>query len=156
MVGHTDNFVVIRAPMELVWDMTNDIETWPQLFTEYASTTVLERTARGFLFRLVMHPDENGQVWSWVSERRPDPAVRKVESHRVETGPFEYMNIRWEYTEVPDGTKMRWIQDFTMKPQAHKTDVEMTEHLNVTSREQMDHIKGVVESARAAVAVEAS
>jgi hypothetical protein len=29
MAGHTDNAVVIAAPMDLVWDMTNDVENWP-------------------------------------------------------------------------------------------------------------------------------
>ncbi|MGQ4444508.1 polyketide cyclase, partial [Streptomyces violaceoruber] len=37
MAGHTDNEITIAAPMELVWNMTNDIEKWPGLFSEYAS-----------------------------------------------------------------------------------------------------------------------
>lgn len=149
MAGHTDNSVLIEAPLEHVWKMTNDIPSWPRLFTEYAETTVLSQSKNGFLFRLVMHPDEQGQVWSWVSERCPDPVTKTVKSRRVETGPFEYMNLRWEYTEEPAGTRMRWIQDFQMKPGAHKDDAGMVEHLNKTSREQMDYIKGVVEAANA-------
>ncbi|MCO8306936.1 polyketide cyclase, partial [Streptomyces sp. RKCA-744] len=35
MAGHTDNEVMIKAPFDLVWDMTNDLENWPQLFSEY-------------------------------------------------------------------------------------------------------------------------
>ena len=38
-----DNSVVIDAPMELVWDMTNDVAGWPDLFTEYASAEILGR-----------------------------------------------------------------------------------------------------------------
>ena len=107
---------------------------------------MLSPTENGFLLRLVMHPDEQGQVWSWVSERCPDPAARRVRSHRVETGPFQYMNLEWEYTEVPGGTRMRWIQDFAMKPGAPRDDAAMTEHLNATTRVQMDHIKSVIEA----------
>ncbi|MGH3898242.1 MAG: SRPBCC family protein, partial [Pseudonocardiaceae bacterium] len=29
--------------MELVWSMTNDVESWPQLFSEYASAEILSR-----------------------------------------------------------------------------------------------------------------
>lgn len=147
MAGHTDNSVVIKAPIEVVWDMTNDIPSWTKLFTEYAEATIVGRTPGGFLLKLVMHPDEQGQVWSWVSERCPDPAARRVKSHRVETGPFRYMNLEWEYEEVPSGTSMRWIQDFEMKPGAPRNDAAMTKHLNVTTRVQMDHIRSVIEAA---------
>ena len=37
MAGHTENEITIAAPLDLVWDMTNDLESWPQLFSEYAS-----------------------------------------------------------------------------------------------------------------------
>jgi aromatase len=146
MAGHTDNSVVIAAPVGVVWDITNDIPSWTKLFTEYAEATVLSPTEHGFLLRLVMPPDEQGQVWSWVSERCPDAAARRVRSHRVETGPFQYMNLEWEYAEVPGGTRMRWIQDFAMKPGAPRDDAAMTEHLNATTRVQMDHIKSVIEA----------
>jgi aromatase len=44
-----------------------------------------------------MHPDDQGRVWSWTSQRTPDEPSRTVRAHRVETGPFEYMNIFWKY-----------------------------------------------------------
>ena len=46
MSGHTQNEIVIAAPLELVWDMTNDLENWPQLFSEYAAVEVLGRENR--------------------------------------------------------------------------------------------------------------
>lgn len=100
MAGHTDNAIVINAPMHLVWEMTNDVPSWPQLFSEYASADVLERDGNTVTFRLTMHPDEDGTVWSWVSRRTADPDKREVRAHRIETGPFEFMNIHWTYEEV--------------------------------------------------------
>lgn len=85
-VGHTDNEIKINAPMDLVWDMTNDIESWPRLFSEYSSAEILKEENGTITFRLAMHPDENGTVWSWVSERTPDPVTRTVRARRVETG----------------------------------------------------------------------
>jgi aromatase len=152
MAGHTDNEITIEAPMDLVWERTNDLASWPQLFSEYASVDILERNGATVRFRLTMHPDEDGTVWSWVSERTPDPATRTVTAHRVETGPFEYMNIRWEYREAEDGTgvRMRWIQDFHMKPAAPVDDAGMTEHLNRNTAVQMKLIKEKVEAAAVA------
>ncbi|MFF8282428.1 SRPBCC family protein [Streptomyces albus] len=153
MAGHTDNSIVIDAPMDLVWDMTNDLAGWPGLFSEYAAVEILEDTTgeqgREITFRLTMHPDEDGNVWSWVSKRVPDPERRQVRAHRVETGPFEYMNIYWEYKPEGDGVRMRWVQDFHMKDTAPVSDDGMTEHLNRNTAVQMQLIKRKVEEAAA-------
>ena len=145
--GHTDNAIVVAAPMDIVWAMTNDVESWPSLFSEYAAAEILGRDGDTVRFRLTMHPDEQGRVWSWVSERTPDPVTRTVTAHRVETGPFEYMRIRWEYREVDGGVQMRWIQDFAMKPYAPLDDAGMTARININSAVQQARIKGIVESA---------
>lgn len=147
MAGHTENTIHIDAPIKLVWDMTNDIESWPQLFTEYAKAEVIERDGDSVTFRLTMHPDEDGKVWSWVSERTADWDTKTVKAHRVETGPFEYMNIQWTYTEEDGGTTMHWVQDFHMKDEAPADDEWMTNNINTNSPIQMAHIKEKVEAA---------
>lgn len=145
MAGHTDNEIVIAAPVDLTWELTNDLESWPRLFSEYASVEIMERMGDKVTFRLTMHPDENGTVWSWVSERVTDRASLTVNARRVETGPFDHMNIRWEYAEVPGGTSMRWVQDFAMKPTAPVDDAGMTERINSNSVIQMERIRTQVE-----------
>ena len=150
MAGHTDNEIFIKAPMQLVWDMTNDIESWPELFSEYSEAKILSDRDGTILFRLALHPDENGKVWSWVSARRPDEATRTVRSQRVETGPFKYMWIFWEYLEEDGGVRMRWVQDFEMKPEAPVDDATMQARLNRNTPVQMALIKQKVEAAAAA------
>lgn len=153
MSAHTDNSIFIDADIEFVWTMTNDLESWPTLFTEYASVEILERGENRFLFRLTMHPDENGNVWSWVSERTLDPEKHKAVAHRVETGPFEYMNLEWTYEPEGSGTRMRWIQDFHMKPTAPVDDERMANNINTNTGIQMAVIRDKVEqAARAATA----
>ncbi|WP_200207332.1 SRPBCC family protein [Micromonospora coerulea] len=147
--GHTENSVVIDAPLPLVWRITNDVARWTDLFTEYAVVEILESTGDTVRFRLTMHPDENGVCWSWVSERTADPATRQVRAHRVETGPFEYMRIHWRYDEVPGGTRMTWVQDFAMKPTAPVDNAGMTERINTNSRVQLEVIKERIERAYA-------
>lgn len=147
MAGHTDNAIVIDAPMDLVWSMTNDVASWPQLFSEYASAEILDRDGHTVTFRLTLHPDENGTVWSWVSRRTTDVTNRTALAHRVETGAFAYMDIRWTYTQQPEGVRMRWVQDFAMKPDAPVDDAGMTERLNRNTAVQMQLIKEKVEAA---------
>jgi aromatase len=151
MPGRTDNRIVIAAPRELTWELTNDLENWPRLFSEYAAVEIMERAGDKVTFRLTMHPDENDKVWSWVSEREMDRRSWTVNARRVETGPFAHMNIRWEYAEVPGGTSMRWLQDFAMKPTAPVDDAGMTDHINRNSVIQMERIREQVERHAATV-----
>jgi aromatase len=154
MPAHTDNAVVIDAPLTLVWEMMNDVENWPNLFTEYASAEILERDGDTVRFRLTTHPDPeyDGQVWTWVSERSVDAATHSVKAHRVETGPFEYMNIEWYFQPVEGGVEMRWVQAFSMKPTAPADDAQAEVYMNKQTREQMQAIKGRIEEAAGAAA----
>lgn len=145
MTGHTENEIVIAAPMDLVWERTNDVENWPNLFSEYASAEVLERDGDRVVFRLTMHPDADGNEWTWVSERVADPTTRTVTARRITPGPFERMDIRWTYEQLDTGVRMRWVQDFAMKPHAPVDDAAMTRHVNDNSRVQMALIKQKVE-----------
>ncbi|KUO15286.1 SRPBCC family protein [Streptomyces dysideae] len=145
MSEHTENTVFIDAPLELVWEMTNDVASWPDLFSEYASAEILERHGDTVRFRLTTHPDPDGKAWSWVSERTADPSSRTVRAHRVEPGAFSYMWIFWQYWAAGKGTEMRWVQDFEMKPEAPLDDAGMRERINRNSAVQMGRIKDLVE-----------
>jgi aromatase len=148
MAAHTDNEVLINAPLDVVWERMNDVEKWPDLFSEYASAEILEREGNTMRFRLTTHPDPeyDGQVWSWVSERTVDPETHTVKAHRIETGPFDHMNIEWQFEEADGGTKMRWVQDFSMKPTAPADDEQAQEYINRNTREQMRVIKERLEA----------
>ena len=149
MAAHTDNEIVIDAPRDFVWERMMDIESWPNLFSEYAKAEVLEQEGDTVRFRLTTHPDPeyDGQVWSWVSERKADPATYTSKSKRIETGPFEFMEIAWSFEEEGDGTKMRWVQDFSMKPEAPADDPTAEEYMNKNTKEQMSVIKERLEQA---------
>lgn len=149
MATKTDNSIVINAPLDLVWTLTNDIENWPNLFSEYSTAEIIERDEKRIRFRLATHPDADGRVWTWVSDRFPDRESRTVHAERVEKGPFEYMTLFWEYTETPAGIELRWQQEFEMQPGAPKNDEEMAAHLNNATKNNMAHIKKVIEAAAA-------
>ena len=146
MAARTDNEIDIQAPVDLVWDMTNDVASWPELFDEYESAEILAHDGDRIRFRLTTKPDETGRRWTWVSERIPDPGTRTVRAYRVETGPFAFMRLFWQYTPVDGGVRMRWTQEFEMKPDAPFDDASMTERLNRTSRTQMALIRDRIEA----------
>ncbi|WP_406386811.1 SRPBCC family protein [Streptomyces sp. NBC_01618] len=145
--ARTENHVVIDAPLDLVWDMTNDVANWPNLFSEYASAEILQHRGDTVRFRLSLHPEADGKVWSWISERVMDRVNRTVEAHRVEPGPFAFMNIHWSYRQTDTGVEMRWVQEFHMKPDAPVDDAAMAERINGNSKTQMSLIKERVEAA---------
>ncbi|UFR07324.1 SRPBCC family protein [Streptomyces sp. Go40/10] len=149
MMATTDNSVVIDAPLDLVWEMTNDVESWPELFSEYSAAEILAREGDTVRFRLTLRPDDNGDVWSWVSERTPDPVTRTVRARRIETGPFTHMNLFWQYRQTGSGVEMRWQQEFAVRPGLPFGDAEMTERLNRNTRREMTRIKELVEKAAA-------
>ena len=146
MTARTENSVVINAPLDLVWSRTNDVANWPALFTEYAKAEILAEEDGRVRFRLTMHPDENGNEWSWVSERVADRTTRVVLAHRAEPGWFRFMHIRWTYDEVDDGVLMRWVQEFEMRPDAPVDDAAMAENINTNSSVQMTAIKAKLET----------
>lgn len=147
MIGRTSNRVVIDAPLQLVWELTNDVPNWPNLFTEYESTEVIQQTDDTTVFRLTMKPDEAGIRWSWVSERIRDERTRTVRAFRVETGPFEFMHIFWSYFPSADGTgtELVWDQRFRMRPSAPVNDEQMTDRINTNTPLQMAAIKATIE-----------
>jgi aromatase len=146
-MGYIRNAVHIHAPIEDVFRLTNNVRAWPELFTEYASSEVLEETDNSVTFRLTMHPDENGTQWSWISTRWTDFERKATRSERdPSSGPFKQMVIRWWYDSIGESdTIMTWEQEFTMKPQAPFTDEHATNHLNTQTRIQQRIIKQRVE-----------
>ena len=52
-MGHTRNSIIINAPYDLVFDVSNRIERWTELFgDEYVKADVLERKGARCAYRL--------------------------------------------------------------------------------------------------------
>jgi aromatase len=150
MAGNTDNVIIIDATLDEVWEAMNDLERWPELFSEYAAIEILARDGDTTRFRLTTHPDpeHDDQVWTWVSERTIDAATYTTRARRIETGPFEFMYIDWSFAELDGATAMRWQQHFAMKPGAPADDAGAEEYLNRNTRIQMQVIKERLEALR--------
>jgi aromatase len=147
MSGHTDNEIVIDAPVDVVWKEANDLKQWPVLFAEeYDRVDVLDESGGRVTFRITTKPQEDGRQYSWVSERVPDAGRHQVIARRIETGPFLYMHIMHAFDETDTkATRVRWVQDFEMRPGAPFTDEQMTARINRGSAQNLRRHKEVIE-----------
>lgn len=142
-MGHTVNSIIINAPYEKVFEVSNHIERWTELFgDEYVKAEVLERKGNEITFRLT---DDEGK--SWVSKRWlfPDQKFAYAQRHDP-MFPFLYMKIVWLYTEVEGGILMTWIQDFKMDAKAKFNDEKVEGFINEHSQHNMKIFKRVIEA----------
>ncbi|MDD5501773.1 MAG: SRPBCC family protein [Candidatus Omnitrophica bacterium] len=141
-MGHTCNSISINAPYDLVFDISNDIPRWTELFgQEYKKAELLERDSNKITFRLT---DEDGKSWvSWrflfkdrcfTYAERQDPKF-----------PFEYMKIIWLYTPREDGVELTWIQHFHMDKKAKFDDKQVEGFINEGSQNNLKIFKELIE-----------
>lgn len=55
MSGYTENNIIIIGEPEKIFDLTNNIERWPELFTEYKEAKILEKNKSEILFKLTVY-----------------------------------------------------------------------------------------------------
>jgi len=141
-MGHTCNSIIINAPYEKVFDISNDIPRWTELFgAEYQKAEVLEKKDNKITFRLT---DEEGK--SWVSWRLlfKDKYFAYAQRHEP-LFPFKYMKIIWLYTPKPEGIEMTWIQHFEMDEKAKFNDQQIESFINEGSQQNLKIFKSIIE-----------
>lgn len=148
-MGHTVNSIIINAPYDKVFSISNHIERWTELFgDEYVKAEVLERNGNEITFRLT---DDEGK--SWTSKRWLFGHLKFAYAQRFEPMfPFQYMKIVWFYTEVEGGVLMTWIQDFKMDAKAKFNDEKVEGFINEHSQHNMKIFKRVIEQESGRVA----
>jgi aromatase len=141
-MGHTCNSIVINAPYEKVFDISNDIPRWVELFGgEYKKAEVVEKKDNKITFRLT---DDEGK--SWVSWRLlfKDKYFAYAERHDPKF-PFKFMKIVWLYTPRPEGTELTWIQHFEMDDKAKFNDAQVEGFINGHSKDNLKIFKDIIE-----------
>ena len=141
-MGHTCNSIIINAPYDTVFETSNDIPRWTELFgKEYAEAKIVKREGNRISFQLT---DDEGKSWqSWrllCKEQYFTYAEREAPKF-----PFRYMKIIWLYTTGPEGVELTWIQHFTMDGKAKFTDEQVEGFINAHSRDNLKIFKAVIE-----------
>jgi aromatase len=112
--------VVIDAPIEPVFRLTNRVEDWPSSMDDYAGVEVIAQDGWKTTFRL---KHKNGT--EWISWRVIDPEARVALAERVTPrAPFKFMHHLWTYRPLDAGrTEMTWTMAFELpEAQAHRED----------------------------------
>ncbi len=143
-MGHTCNSIVINAPYEKVFDISNDIPRWTELFGgEYKKAEIVAKEGNKITFRLTDDEDK-----SWVSWRLlfKDKNFTYAERHEPKF-PFKYMKIVWLYTQKPDGVELTWIQHFEMDEKAKFNDEQVEGFINKHSKDNLKIFRDAIEKA---------
>lgn len=141
-MGHTCNSITIKAPYEKIFDISNDIERWTELFGgEYKEAKVLKREDNKITFKLT---DDEGNSWQSFRLLFKDKYFAYAEKLDPKF-PFQYMKIIWLYTPVADGVIMTWIQHFTMDAKAKFNDEQVEGFINKHSVDNLKIFKQVIE-----------
>ena len=143
-MGHTCNSIIINAPYDSIFDISNDIPRWTELFgDEYKKAEIVEKKDNKITFRLT---DDEGK--SWVSWRLlfKDKFFTYSERHDPKF-PFKYMKIIWLYTQKVEGIELTWIQHFEMDDKAKFNDEQVEGFINKHSKDNLKIFKDVIEKA---------
>ncbi len=141
-MGHTCNSIIINAPYNKVFDISNDIARWTELFGgEYQKAEVIKKEGNKIIFCLT---DDEGK--SWQSWRLLFKDKYFTYSEREEPKfPFKYMKIVWLYTSKRQGLEMTWIQHFEMDDKAKFNDSQVEGFINKHSQENLKIFKSIIE-----------
>lgn len=141
-MGHTCNSIIIDAPYNLVFDISNDIPRWTELFgTEYKKAEVAKREGNKITFRLTDDEDNSWQSWRLLFKDNYFAYAEREEPKF----PFKYMKIVWFYTPKPAGIELTWIQHFEMDDKAKFNDEQVEGFINKHSKDNLKIFKDVIE-----------
>ena len=141
-MGHTCNSITINAPYEAVFDISNTIPRWTELFgAEYKEAVVLKKEGNKITFKLT---DDEGRTWQSFRLLFKENYLAYAEREEPKF-PFEFMKIIWLYTPKPEGVELTWIQHFKMDKNAKFTDEQVEGFINQHSKENLNIFKTVIE-----------
>jgi len=141
-MGHTVNSIIINAPYEKIFDISNDIRRWTELFGgEYKKAEVVKKEGNKITFKLT---DDEGRTWQSWRLLFKDRYLAYAEREEPKF-PFKFMKIIWLYTPRPAGIEMTWIQHFEMDEKAKFNDEQVEGFINKHSKDNLKIFKDVIE-----------
>jgi aromatase len=144
-----ENSVAIKADPKEVFDIINDIEKWPTLFSEYAGAKVISKERDGRYTEIIFELS-NPDGASWRSWRLVDhKQLVAIAERRDPLYPFSYMHLKWTCSADPGGTRMTWIQDFELDVNYGVSLDAALQRMNTHTRENQQRIKEEIESGMA-------
>jgi ribosome-associated toxin RatA of RatAB toxin-antitoxin module len=109
---HTASSILIRAPLQKVFDTAADLELWPKILPHYRYIHFYERATRRNVVK--MAAIRSGIPVSWVSEQLIDPDAMQV--HFCHLKAFtKGMRVIWTLHENPTGVLVEIVHDLKFR-----------------------------------------
>lgn len=141
-----ENSIEINADVHRVFDVTNDIAKWPDVFNEYNAAKVISQERDGryteIIFELTNPEGSSWRSWRLLDHRE----LTAIAERRDPRYPFEYMHLKWTYESVPSGTRMTWVQDFELDDKFDVPLPTVLERMVAHTRENQSSIRDKIES----------
>jgi aromatase len=142
--------VRIAEEPRVVFDITNDIDSWHMLFDEYGESKVIRREEAGRFTKLVFRLRNNeGNEWqSWRILDHQDLVA--IAARDAPLFPFVYMHLMWTYEAIDGGTLMTWTQDFELDPGLDTPEDVVAQRMDQHGRGNQERIRRIIESGQLA------
>jgi len=103
-VVHTENSVVIKAPLAKIFQDTSNLLLWPKVLPHYRWIHILSVGDDGLVVKMAAR-----RGWlpvQWTSRFRVDPNTPELYFEHLKAF-TRGMKVRWTYTPGPDGVLVR-------------------------------------------------
>lgn len=133
--------IFIQGDPDKVFELTNDIPRWTELYTNIAAARVISFEREGRFAKLVFELTNKEEGRTWRAWRILDYVDRIAMSRRdAPSFPYVFHHLTWRYEAVDGGTLMTWTDDFEMDPESPiKNDVALEPMLNHMAEAQENY-----------------
>jgi ribosome-associated toxin RatA of RatAB toxin-antitoxin module len=99
-----ENSMLIKAPLDKIFEATSNLLLWPKVLPHYRWIRVLQAGDEGLIVQMAAR-----RGWlpiQWTSRFQIDPAVPELRFVHLKAF-TRGMKVRWSYTPTPDGVLVK-------------------------------------------------
>lgn len=103
MSVRTENSILIKAPLEKIFEITSNLQLWPKLLPHYRWIRILKKDDSGMIVKMAAR-----RGWlpiQWTSRFYADPGVHELHFEHLKAF-TRGMQVLWTYTPTPDGVQV--------------------------------------------------
>src|SRR4051812_43072149 len=109
---HKANSIIMRAPIDDIFEAAANLELWPKILPHYRYIHYLERGPNRNL--VVMAARRAGMPISWTSEQIIDRDKMEVRFHHLKAF-TKGMNVVWKFHPTADGVRVEIVHDLKFR-----------------------------------------
>ena len=95
-----ENTIFIRAPLELIFNTTADIESWPKILPHYRCIKVMDRDQDSMTVSVAV---QHGRFpIKWISRFESDPEIHELRFQHLKAF-AKGMKVRWTFKPAENG-----------------------------------------------------